>query len=147
LHARATVGSRGPAGVDPRLQGLLALAARTRGWRTLPDMVLEVAIIEVTPGSEEAFVAAYRAGREGLAATLGCLSVRMTRGVESPSRFVLLVEWESVAAHQDNFRNTERWVTWRGHIGPYFASPPLVEHFIDVPSAADVPAAKDEAAA
>jgi heme-degrading monooxygenase HmoA len=98
-------------------------------------MVLEVAIIEVTPGSEEAFVAAYRAGREGLATTPGCRSVRMTRGVESPSRFVLLVEWESVAAHQDNFRNTERWVTWRGHIGPYFASPPSVEHFVDVPAA------------
>ena len=56
----------------------------------------------------------------------------MTRGVESPSRFVLLVEWDSVRAHQDNFRASERFVEWRALIGPYFADPPVVEHFEDV---------------
>jgi len=97
--------------------------------------VLEVALIDITPGSEEAFEAAYRVGREVLVTTPGFLSVRMTRGIESPSRFVMLVEWESVAAHEENFRATERFVTWRGHIGPYFAAPPTVEHFTDVPAA------------
>ena len=29
----------------------------------------------------------------------------------------------------DNFRATDRWVQWRAAIGPYFAQPPLVEHF------------------
>ena len=66
-----------------------------------------------------------------LATTPGCRSVRMTRGVESPSRFVLLVEWDAVEAHEENFRATERFTTWRGAIGPYFAGPPLVEHFAD----------------
>ncbi len=56
----------------------------------------------------------------------------MTRGVESPSRFVLLVEWDSVAAHLDNFRATDRFVSWRATIGPWFAEPPRVEHFTDV---------------
>jgi heme-degrading monooxygenase HmoA len=99
-------------------------------------MVLEVAIVEVRPGEEEAFVAAYRQGHPHLATTPGCLSVRMTRGIESPSRFVLLVEWESVAAHEEKFRSTDRWVTWRSHISPYFATPPTVEHFVDVPAVA-----------
>jgi heme-degrading monooxygenase HmoA len=60
----------------------------------------------------------------------------MTRGIESASRFVLLVEWDSVEAHNDNFRATERFEKWRGHIGPFFARPPLVEHFTDVDPAA-----------
>ena len=55
-------------------------------------MVLEVALISVKPGEEEAFEEAFRAGRDVLASTPGCLSVRMTRGVESPSKAVLLVE-------------------------------------------------------
>lgn len=96
-------------------------------------MVLEVALIDVVAGREDEFATAYAKGREVLATTPGCRSVRMTRGIESPSRFVLLVEWDSVAAHEDNFRATERFTTWRSLIGPYFAGPPVVEHFTDVP--------------
>jgi quinol monooxygenase YgiN len=97
-------------------------------------MVLEVALIDVVPGQEAEFSAAYAKARETLVSTEGCGSVRMTRGVESPSRFVLLVEWDSVEAHLENFRATERFTTWRSLIGPYFATPPLVEHFTDVPA-------------
>ena len=95
-------------------------------------MVLEVALIDVSPGQEDAFAAAYRVGHPILATTPGCRSVRMTRGIESASRFVLLVEWDSVEAHLENFRNTERFVQWRALIGSHFAKPPLVEHFGDV---------------
>lgn len=95
-------------------------------------MVLEVADIEVTPGAEDDFVTAFLGVREVLATTEGCRSVRMTRGVESPSRFVLLVEWESVQAHEQNFRAGDRFGTWRAAIGPHFAHPPRVEHFADV---------------
>ncbi|MBM2615355.1 antibiotic biosynthesis monooxygenase [Actinoplanes sp. LDG1-06] len=96
-------------------------------------MVLEVALIDITPGSEDAFAAAYQSAHPILATTPGCRSVRMTRGVESPSRFVLLVEWDDVEAHEKNFRGTERFTRWRAAIGPYFAQPPLVEHYTDVP--------------
>jgi heme-degrading monooxygenase HmoA len=95
-------------------------------------MVLEVALIDVIPGQEDAFAADYRLGHPILAGTPGCRSVRMTRGVESPSRFVLLVEWDSVEAHDENFRRTDRYGQWRGHIGKHFAKAPLVEHFTDV---------------
>jgi len=95
-------------------------------------MVLEVALIDVKEGSEDDFAAAYVKARDILATTPGILSVRMTRGIESPSRFVLLVEWESVEAHLNNFRATDRFVQWRGLIGPYFDGAPRVEHFTDV---------------
>jgi heme-degrading monooxygenase HmoA len=95
-------------------------------------MVLEVALIDITPGQEDAFAAAYAQARPLVAGTPGCRSVRMTRGVESPARFVLLVEWDSVEAHVNNFRASERFGQWRAIIGPYFANPPTVEHFTDV---------------
>ncbi|MDT4939255.1 MAG: hypothetical protein QOG80_2926 [Pseudonocardiales bacterium] len=95
-------------------------------------MVLEVADIRVTPGAEAEFIAAYTGARQVLATTPGCRSVRMTRSIESPSRFVLLVEWDSVEAHERNFRGTDRFGTWRAAIGPYFAAPPVVEHVNDV---------------
>lgn len=95
-------------------------------------MVLEVADIEVRPGAENEFAAAYRGVRDVLATTPGCRSVRMTRGIESPSRFVLLVEWDSVAAHEKNFRATDRFTAWRDAIGGFFAGPPRVEHVADL---------------
>lgn len=95
-------------------------------------MVLEVADIAVVPGAEDDFVAAFRGVRDVLAGTPGCRSVRMTRGVESPARFVLLVEWDSVQAHEENFRASDRFAQWRGALGPHFAGPPRVEHFEDI---------------
>jgi heme-degrading monooxygenase HmoA len=95
-------------------------------------MVLEVALIDVIPGQEAAFEQAYLSARDLVSETPGCRSVRMTHGIERPTRFVLLVEWDSVSAHEENFRATERFTKWRGQIGLYFANPPLVEHFVDV---------------
>ncbi len=96
-------------------------------------MVLEVALIDITPGDEEKFIQEYAKARHLVAGTPGCRSVRMTRGIESPSRFVLLVEWDSVDAHLANFRQSDRFTHWRSHIGRYFAAPPVVEHVLDVP--------------
>jgi quinol monooxygenase YgiN len=110
------------------------VTARRAGWDAA-RMVLEIADIDVRPGTEEEFVAAFLGARDVLASTPGCHAVRMARGVESPSRFVLLVEWDSVEAHEVNFRNTERFATWRAEVGPFFASPPRVEHVADVTAA------------
>ncbi|MEV0647182.1 antibiotic biosynthesis monooxygenase [Phytomonospora sp. NPDC050363] len=95
-------------------------------------MVLEVAIFDIVPGREAAFTDAYRNVRHLVEATEGCRSVRMTRGVESPARFVLLIEWDSVEAHEVGFRASDRFPKWRAAIGEFFASPPVVEHFSDV---------------
>lgn len=94
-------------------------------------MVLEIAIIDVTDGSQEAFAAAYEQARGLVSATPGCGVMRMTQGIETPTRFVLLIEWESVAAHEV-FRNSERFAQWRALIGPHFARPPHVEHFVNL---------------
>ena len=99
---------------------------------TEDEAVLEVAIIDVHDGADADFAAAYRRARSILTGTSGVRSVRMTHGIERPSRFVLLVEWDSIASHHDNFRATDRWGQWRDIIGPYFAQPPVVEHFADI---------------
>lgn len=94
-------------------------------------MVLEVALIDVAPGAEELFPGAFVAGRPFLVGSPGCRSVRMTHCLETPTRFVLLVEWDSIEAHEA-FRASEAFTAWRGHVGPHFAVPPRVEHFTDV---------------
>jgi heme-degrading monooxygenase HmoA len=94
-------------------------------------MVLEIAHFDITPGSEDAFAAAYAEAFALVEQTPGYRSRRMVRGIESPSRFVLLVEWDDVAAHQA-FRESDRFPAWRALIGPHFATPPEVEHWSDL---------------
>lgn len=94
-------------------------------------MVLEVALIDVQPGHEAEFEAAFQQVRHAVADSPGCRSLRMTHGIETPTRFVLLVEWDSIADHEA-FRGSERFGIWRGGIGPHFVQPPHVEHFADV---------------
>lgn len=94
-------------------------------------MVLEVALIDVRPGAEQPFTDGYRQARSLVADTPGFRSIRMTQGIETPTRFVLLVEWDSVEAHE-SFRASDRFGQWRALIGPHFAGPPVVEHFTDL---------------
>ena len=95
-------------------------------------MVLEIAEFRVPPGAEDEFVLAYRGVRPVLTSTQGCRSARMTRGLETPNRFVLLVEWDSLDAHEVNFRGSDGFVTWRRALSPFFAADPQVEHVEDV---------------
>jgi heme-degrading monooxygenase HmoA len=95
-------------------------------------VVLEIAMLEITPGSENAFEEAYGQVKREVAESPGCRSMRLVRGIESPSRFVLMVEWDSVEAHEQGFRATERFGRWRAGIGPHFAQPPQVEHYGDI---------------
>lgn len=94
-------------------------------------MVLEIAQFDVTPGAEDAMTESYARAMPLVSQSEGCRWMRMTRGVESPSRFVLLVEWDSVEAHE-RFRSSERFGQWRALVGRHFAAPPQVEHFRDL---------------
>ena len=95
-------------------------------------MVLEIADFTVLPGIEDEFAAAVHQGLAYVSDTPGFRTARLTRSVESRSRFVLLIEWESLEAHTVGFRESENFAKWRALIGPYFDGPPRVEHFADV---------------
>jgi heme-degrading monooxygenase HmoA len=95
-------------------------------------MVLEIAEFSIRAGQEDDFAAAYREAIRQIEATQGFRSARMTRSIETPTRFVLLVEWDSVQAHTEGFRNSDRYPRWRELIGPFFAEPPRVEHATDI---------------
>ena len=91
--------------------------------------VLEIADIEVPPGSEAAFEAAVAEAAPLFRDSPGCRSMTLHRSIESPSWYRLVVGWESVEAHTETFRNSERFQQWRALVGPFFASPPKVEHY------------------
>lgn len=96
-------------------------------------MILEIADIRIRPGENAAFDEAIARGLETvLSKSPGVLGYSVQRGVESPERYVLMVQWATLENHTKDFREGPLFPQWRAIVGPYFASPPVVEHFEQV---------------
>jgi heme-degrading monooxygenase HmoA len=62
-------------------------------------MILEIAQIDVTPGLEDEFEAGVKAAVAVFRRAKGCKGLELQRGIEQPSRYRLLVKWETVENH------------------------------------------------
>ena len=92
-------------------------------------MILEVARLDVRPGEEDAFLAAFRQARPHIEVTPGFLGLDLKRCVEEPNRFLLLVEWETVEAHTVGFRGSDRYLRWKELLHHFYDPFPIVEHY------------------
>lgn len=92
-------------------------------------MIVEHAILNVIPGEEEAFEVALRDALSFISSAEDFISIRVVRGIESPSTYVLLVEWETLEAHTEGFRGSEAFGKWRAALHHFYDPFPTVEHF------------------
>ena len=93
-------------------------------------MILEIADIRIKPGTQAEFEAAIEKGaNEVIAKAQGFMGYKVNRGVESPDRYVLMIFWKTLENHTVDFRQSAAFQEWRALVGPYFAGPPVVEHF------------------
>ncbi len=93
-------------------------------------MIVEIAEFSIRPGAQQEFDAAIRRGIDSVVAfSPGFRRYEVQRGIESPERYVLLIEWDRVESHTVQFRGSDAFLRWREIVGPYFVKPPHVEHF------------------
>lgn len=92
-------------------------------------MVLEHALLQVRAGQEAAFEAAMAAARPLIAASPGFVSIEVRPAVEQAGRYLLLVQWRSVADHRDGFRLSERYAEWRALLHHFYDPMPEVDYF------------------
>lgn len=92
-------------------------------------MITEHAILTVKAGQSRAFAAAMREAEPLIAATPGFLGIEVLPCIETPDRFLLLVRWESVEAHEQGFRGSERYLRWKALLHAFYEPFPLVQHY------------------
>ena len=93
-------------------------------------MILEIADIRIAPGQQAAFEEAIQRGVATVASQAkGFKGWKVNRGIESPERYILQIFWETLEDHTVGFREGPLFPQWRAIVGPFFASPPQVEHF------------------
>lgn len=95
-------------------------------------MILEVAILDVIPGQEDAFQEAFEKASPIISSMTSYVSHQLQRCVEKQNRFILLVNWETLDAHTIGFRASERYQEWKKLLHHFYDPFPTVEHYEQV---------------
>ena len=100
-------------------------------------MILEVARLDVIPGEEARFQDDFRRAQSILSSMKGYISHQLQRCIETPSRYILLVRWETLEDHTEGFRRSSKYQEWKNLLHHYYDPFPEVEHYEVVFSSPD----------
>ncbi len=92
-------------------------------------MILEVAILNVKPGQEKEFEAAFGKAQAIISSRQGYVSHQLQRCIEQSSRYILLVNWQNLEDHTVGFRESEQYQEWRRLLHHFYDPFPVVEHY------------------
>ena len=81
-------------------------------------MILEIAQIDIKPGSEADFEAGIAKASAIFKAAKGCRSFALRRSVEKPQRYRLLIEWDTLENHTEDFTGSQAWQDYRAMVSP-----------------------------
>jgi heme-degrading monooxygenase HmoA len=91
--------------------------------------MLEVAILDVVPGKEAEFETAFRQVSAIISSMSGHISHQLQHCVENNSRYILLVNWQSLEAHTIGFRTSPQYQEWQRLLHHFYSPFPTVEHY------------------
>lgn len=92
-------------------------------------MILEVAILDVKVGQSQAFEAAFHQASRIISSMSGYVSHELQRCIETPNRYILLVQWQTLEDHTIGFRQSAQYETWRQLLHHFYEPFPTVEHY------------------
>jgi heme-degrading monooxygenase HmoA len=92
-------------------------------------MILEVAILDIGRGTCEDFEAAFREVSPIISSIPGYILHELRRCLEKPSRYILLVRWQTLEAHTIDFRQSPEYQRWRTRLHCFYDPFPAVEHY------------------
>jgi heme-degrading monooxygenase HmoA len=92
-------------------------------------MVLEVAMLNVKPGKEKSFESAFVQAQAIISSMPGYLSHQLHKCIENESRYLLLVNWQSLEDHTQGFRGSAEYQHWKDLLHHFYEPFPTVEHY------------------
>ncbi len=95
-------------------------------------MVLEVAVLDVKPGQSKDFEAAFHQAQTIISSMEGYISHQLRKCIEKPTRYILLVNWQTLEDHTQGFRRSTAYQEWRSLPHHFYDPFPEVEHYLMV---------------
>ena len=91
--------------------------------------MLEVAILNVRPGTTADFEVAFRRAEPLIARMPGYGGHELRRCMEAKDRYLLLVHWDSLESHTLGFRGSPEYREWKALLHGFYDPFPVVEHY------------------
>jgi heme-degrading monooxygenase HmoA len=95
-------------------------------------MILEVAILDVIPTQTQAFETAFKEAEKIISSMGGYINHELKRCIEKPSRYILLVNWETLEDHIIGFRGAPQYLAWKKLLHHFYDPFPTVEHYQNI---------------
>ena len=95
-------------------------------------MVLEAAVLNVEPGLEHDFEAAFQVASRIMVSMPGYLAHELQRRLEVQNKYLLLVRWRRLEDHMIGFRGSPEYQEWRKLLHHFYDPFPTVEHFSQI---------------
>lgn len=92
-------------------------------------MILEVAVLDVLPGKEHDFELAFLKAQLIISSMSGYISHQLQRCIEKESRYILLVNWQTLESHTEGFRSSNEYQEWKALLHHYYHPFPQVQHY------------------
>jgi heme-degrading monooxygenase HmoA len=92
-------------------------------------LITEHAVLDVKPGQSVAFEIAMRKAVPLISVSDGFLGIEVLPCIERPGRYLLLVKWTDVDAHEIGFRESERYQEWKALLHGFYFPFPVVQHY------------------
>jgi heme-degrading monooxygenase HmoA len=92
-------------------------------------VILESAVLDVIPGREADFEAAFTRAKAIISSMPGFVSLELQRGLETRNRYLLLVRWRTLEDHTVGFRGSAQYQEWKRLLHAFYEPFPRVEHF------------------
>jgi len=99
-------------------------------------VILEHALLPVKPGAEPDFEQAFTDAQPIITAMPGFRGLTLSRCLERPATYLLLVQWDRLEDHTVGFRESAEYEQWRALLHSFYDPFPVVEHFTTVLTAA-----------
>jgi len=95
-------------------------------------MILEAAILNVIPGQGGQFEQDFATAGQYISAIKGYIKHSLSKCIERPNQYLLLVEWETLEDHTIGFRQSAQYLEWKKLLHHYYDPFPVVEHYVAV---------------
>ncbi|MEU3015230.1 antibiotic biosynthesis monooxygenase family protein [Nocardia asteroides] len=92
-------------------------------------MIIEHAVLPVRSGHADAFEAAFAQAYPIIAGMPGFGGLSLSRCVEQPDNYLLLVRWEQLSDHTEGFRGSPEYQRWRALLHHFYDPFPVVDHY------------------
>jgi heme-degrading monooxygenase HmoA len=92
-------------------------------------VILEHAFLHVRAAQAQEFETAMAEARPLIAASPGFIGIEVRPASEQAGLYLLLVQWESIAAHRDGFRTSDRYARWSALLHKFYDPMPMVSYF------------------